>query len=82
MNDSTRRWGGGGGGEENGTHLVAAVVPRVKVGAEVDLQTTVAQVLDADLQVEREIVQVEAEAVRLHQVPVERPTAGRAGTEN
>lgn len=47
----------------------------MEVRAELDLQPPVAQVLDADLQVQRELRQVEAEAVRLHQVPVDLTTS-------
>ena len=57
--------------------LVATITPRVEVRAEVDLQPAVAEVLDADLQVERELVQVEAEAMRLHQIPAALPRGRR-----
>lgn len=40
----------------------------MEIGSEINLQPTVAKVLDADLQVKREIVQVETEAMGLYKV--------------
>lgn len=57
--------------------LIATIAPRVEVWAEIDLQPAVAEVLDADLEVKRKLVEVETEAVRLHQIPVVITRVGR-----
>lgn len=50
-------------------YLIAAIAPRVEVRAQVDFQPAVAEMLDADLEVEGKLVQIEAEAVGLYQIP-------------
>lgn len=61
-------------------YLVAAIAPRVEVRAQVDFQPTVAEMLNADLEVEGKLVQIEAKAVGLYQIPAteRRQARGRA----
>lgn len=53
------------------THLIPTVTPGMEVGAKVDLQAPMAKVLNADLQVKREFLQIQAKAVGLHEVPTD-----------